>query len=340
MKFKKDQFKTILEGLKPGLAQKNLADNLANFSFSGKRVYTYNDQIFISHVLETDFQCSVSGDKFYSIVANSPGDELDITLSNNEMIIKGAKSKAKMTLATGDPDLDKIQVPYEEKGWATLPEGFTEGLELCCLSLSRDLTKPAFTCVAINDSDLLSTDRVRISRYLMGGSFSDKKFLIPGTSAKVLTKYPIIEYLKGNGWIHFRTGGQAVISSRLFNDTFPDVNAFFELKGKEIALPKRLKEMVDSVSSIIESKFEADKFLSVLISGKEKTITCSGQGDTNSFVRFESLEAGIQEDLSFDINPVFLSKILDSDTSMIVGESKALFLKDNFEHVVSLSNKK
>ena len=338
MKIKKAELQTILENLRPGLARRDIVGKLSDFTFSGDRICTFNDQISISHPFESEFECSVDGQSFYQVVVNSPGEEIDLTMTEKNLVIKGEKSKASLIVSEGSVILDKIKMPrISSKKWKVLPVSFRKGVRLCSFSVSSDLTRPALTCVAIKGDKIFSADNLRISKFLLESVIDD--FLITGVSASILTKYPVTKYLKDESWIHFKTEDDIIFSCRVIVDVFPDVGAYFNVEGLSVVLPKELKDVVTSVSVVTDEEFSIDRIISVSMLKKEKIITCSGKGSRGSFERVCALEGRIQRDVVFDINPAFFSEVLESELEMTLGENHALFVKDSFEHVMCLPQK-
>lgn len=339
MKIKRAELQTILENLRPGLARRDIVGKLSDFTFSGNRLCTFNDQISISHPFESEFECSVDGQNFYSVIVNIPEGEIDLTLKESKLVIKGEKSKASLVTSEGGVVSSKIKVPrINSKKWKDLPELFTKGVKLCSFSVSTDLTRPALTCIAVKGDKIFSADNLRISKFLLSAPVGDD-FLITGASAAVLAKYPVTKYLKDDSWIHFKTEGDIIFSCRVIVDVFPDVSGYFKVDGVSFALPDELRNVVDSVSVVADEEFSIDRIISVLLSKKEKTITCSGKGSLGSFERTCALGGRIQHDVEFDINPSFFSEVLYSGSEMTLGESHALFTGDAFAHVMCLPQK-
>lgn len=336
MKIQKAELQRILENLRPGLAKRDIVSKLSDFTFLGDRICAFNDQISISHPFESEFECSVDGQNFYSVIVNIPEGNIDLTLAESKLIIKGEKAKASLVTSEGGGVLGKIKVPrIKSKKWKDLPEMFTKGVKLCSFSVSTDLTRPALTCIAVQGDKIFSADNLRISKFLLSTPVGDD-FLITGVSAVILAKYPVTQYLKDDSWVHFKTEGDIIFSCRVIVDVFPDVSEYFKVDGVSFALPAELKNVVDSVSVVADEEFVVDQIISVFLSKKDKTIVCSGQGSLGSFERSCSLGVRIQSDVAFNINPSFFSEVLYSGSEMTLGDNHALFTGDSFEHVMCL----
>lgn len=343
MQVKKNELQTILEGLRPGLAKRDIVETLSNFTFSNNRICTFNDQISINHPFECDFECSVDGQNFYSIVVNSPGETVDLVMDGVDLIVSTKESKAVLKTVEVANILSKIQLPeVKAPGWKILPEDFLKGIKLCSFSVSKDLTRPSLTCVAALKDKILSSDGLRISKFNLSKEMRDD-FLIPGTSASILVSYPVKRYVKSDSWVHFKTDSDVVFSSRTVLDEFPEVNDYFKVEEVvSFNLPKGLKEIVDSVAIITDQEFAVDRVIKISFLKKDKKIVCSGYGSLGSFERFCPFKEGenVQRNVFFDINPYFFSEILNNGSKMTLGEKYALFSEGNFEHVMCLPTKK
>jgi len=339
VKVKKEELQKILENLRPGLTKRDIVNKLSEFTFSGERICTFNDQISISHPFKSDFECSIDGQSFYQVVINSPGEMINLEVTEKSLVIKGEKSKAILAISENSVVLDKIKMPdISSKKWKQLPELFIEGIKLCSFSVSKDLTRPYLTCVAVKDNKVFSCDNLRMSKFLLDKSVGDK-FLILGESATILTKYPVKKFLKDESWVHFKTESDTIFSCKVIVDIYPDLDQYFNVEGLSFALPDELKSVVDSVAVVTDEEFSIDNIISVSIEKKEKIITCCGIGTKGSFERICQLEGRIQRDVTFAINPAFFSEILNYKSEMVLGENHALFTGKSFEHVMCLPRK-
>lgn len=355
MEIKKADLQKILEDLRPGLAKRDIVNTLSDFTFFGDRIGTFNDQISISYPFEFGPSCSVDGQSFYQVVMNSVEGDIALRLKEEKEVSEGEKPKlfliiksgggkegSKASLKTSEAvAVNKIKVPsMKSKLWRTIPERFIEGVKFCSFSVSTDLTRPYLTCVAVKKDKIYSSDGLRISQYSLDGEFDEDDFLILGESAAILAKYKTIEkYVKDDNWIHFRTEENIIFSCRVIKETFPDVSKHFVIKhGVSFVLPKGVKEVVDSVSTVADAEFSVDRVVKVSISGN--SIECSGRGSQGSFDKWFTLEKKVEGNIQFGINPLFFSEILsESDLKMKLDENHALFETEIFQHVMCLPRK-
>ncbi len=336
MKIKTKELSKVLNKIRIGTIKKSLTGEEQAFIFTEDNILTYNDQICIQHPFTSDFQCSIPANEFYDIVSKI--DDKEITLKylkdKNRLIIKSKSVNANLSVIHQEDILQLIQDLGIDsiKRWKKIPKDFIEGAFLCSFSVSKDATLPYLTCIFVDDKRIISSDNYRISKYTMKSRIRHS-FLIPGDSALILSKSEIIEYNVGESWAYFRTEDDAVFAIRLVNEEYVGVDDLFEFEGKKIELPEDLKKTVEAVSILAEGDFDIDKRIEVSI--EDKKIKCRGERDIGWMEN--TLPIDYKGKTSFFINPIFFSKILEKTNKMVIGEDRALFELDNFQHLISLS---
>jgi len=204
MKVKRTEVLDALSRVEPGLAAKEIVEQSQSFVFVDGDVLTFNDEIAIAHPLDVGIQGAVKADEFYKLMSKLKEDELDITTDGGELRVKGQKKEAGIRMEA------EITLPLKEiappKKWTQLPSKFCDALKFCIFSTSTDMTKPALTCLYVNDTSVVSCDNFRLTRYSMGdeakGLFP-APFLLPAAAARQLLKYAPKKYAIVGGWIHF-----------------------------------------------------------------------------------------------------------------------------------------
>ncbi len=325
----------ILQLVQPGLAQKEIIQQSNCFVFSNDRVMTYNDEIAISHPLVTDINGAVLANELFSLLTKTKEAELDIIQTDQGLSIKGGKFKASITIAS------EITLPVDEISeygvFAALPKDFTKALKFCLFSCSKDMTKPALTCVHVIDDVMEASDNFRITVRYFDSTYFAQPVLIPSNVAKVLSNFDVVEYSSNKGWLHFKTSGQTVFSCRTFeNIIFPDVSQFVDTEeGEVIHLPKDLADVLSRAGIFSGTKFHTDERVKVIITpGK---LTVKARGDAGWFEEFSRIKYK-GEEKKFEVHPEFLSYIFELCDSMEIGEYSLRFegKEEEFVHVVSL----
>ncbi len=336
MKIKTKELIKILQVVRPGLAKKEIVEQSTHFIFGGQNIVTYNDRVCISHPLKSDFHCSVQAEDFYKIVSNIEEEEIDLSFEKGEIWIGSKETRAGLkTLVSGEIEklIDILNLSSLEKKWVKLPKEFIEGIFLCMFSASQDMTKGVLNSVSVGGNTIVSSDNLRISKYQMKDRIQ-KKFLLPLSSAIELVKFSIVEYVLTSNWIHFRTEDDVVFSSRIEVGDFPAIDSFLKVEGETFTFPDGLKKAVKDVSVIAEGEYELDKRIEVKID--KGIITCLGQDKNRGWIERDTEMKYKGEKIFFLINPSFFYQILEKSVKMTLGGDRALFVSEQFVHVMVL----
>lgn len=335
----------ILQSVKPGLATREFIEQATHVIFLGDHVATYNDTLCIVAEFHTDFVCSVKGDEFYKTVDSINESEIEITLENDQIKLNAKKTKAGMSTVVGENEkVEKFITTLMEKTkqsrfWKVAASDFKEGLFLCALSASRDMTTGVRCCVAIKDDTLYSTDGVRVSKYVMSRKMDD--LLISARDAIELAKYDISHYGRSDGWLHFKTKDNVQFHCKTMVGDYPfeGVIKVFRVPKDEIALPKELRDSLMAASVFSEGDVDIAKLVEITIT--DNKIICKSQKERGWIIKEVDLEKYEGPDLYFYINPVFFAQILDKTTTFFLSQKedwpdKAIFTNENFQHVIAL----
>lgn len=334
MKTNREQLLKDLSLVKAGLASKEQIEQSTSFVFSKGRVYTYNDEIAVSHPTDIDLYGAVMANEFMSLLNKCTDEELDLAEVKGGLSIQGKKFDAEIKLEVEITlPLDEFKIPSDFK---PLPKDFAQAVKFCLFSCSGDLTKPALTCVHATVDRVESCDNFRLTvRYFdEGTNYFPEPLLLPFNAAKELTSFPAVEYAVENGWIHFRTEEDTVFSCRTFQDIeYPDLHKFMDMEGAVLKLPSDLKEVLERASIFSANKIKSDQRIKVNLT--EGKLTVFGEGDAGWFeescrVRYKGC------DTCFEINPDFMISILDLSDDAEVGVDRLKLESEDFVHVVYL----
>jgi hypothetical protein len=338
MKIKKAALLKALESIKPGLAKKQIIESDKDFIFTGNDVLTYNSQMSIFYPFETDFKCSVPSFELYNIIKNIKEDEIEISVLENKLNIKSEKTKANISISKAEKiseiisslDLNKIM-----ENLLPLPKKFLEGIELCLLSASNDLTKPSLSSILIKNNLIMSSDSFRISKFDMDESI-EKTFYIPINSAIELIKLPVVDYCYNENFIFFSTKEDVLFFCQAINpEIIYNYEDFFDnFKGINITLPNDISEMIKSSSVFSEGDFTTEKMIQIKILKNE--IKCKGENGIGWIESSSKIDFNSDIGINFSINPEFFSKILQYSTKISYQKGKILFSMENFSHLIAL----
>jgi len=325
----------ILNAMQPGLASKENVEQSTSFIFAGNQIITYNDEIAISHPIDFELEGAVIAKKLLKLLESLKDAELEITTTNTEMAVAGAKDKAgiKFTLKTNINEI--VEVLGKAKKWHDLPEAFCNAIKFCIFSVGKDCTKPMLTCVHISDKDIFACDDYRVTKY----TFDDADLLkmnIPANEVRNLKDYAPTSYSTTPGWVHFKNKENVIYSCRTFEGAYPKeqiLKIIDSINGEKVILPENLSETLNCASIFTKdgNKVVSDNQVHVTLeSGK---ITVRGVGSEGWFeapsrIRYKG------PTIEFETNPDFMQDILKFSNEVIISNDILRFEGPSFVHVM------
>jgi len=339
MLIKTEDFKKILQTIKPAISKREVVEQSTHFIFTGTDATAYNDRICISYPCESDFVCSVNSDDMSRIINGFSSTDIEITMKDNQLQVKGKKARSGLACIEEGPIMKMIQDLNTKNllknyKWYNLPAEFNEALNLCLFSASKDVSLVELSCLSISNKGIISSDNLRISSYSLSIDVP-RDFLIPLSSAEELAKIKVTKLLLTEAWAHFATEENIIFSCRIVSAEYPDVFEFFEMTdAMKLEMPKNLKKTIDSIIFSVEGDIDIDKKMQLTIT--DNKICCRAEKQNCWIEQDIDIEYN-SETIQFDINPIFLAQILEKSTTMKIEPGKALFESgDNFKHVMAM----
>lgn len=340
---KKSTLLKVLASLKPGLSSRAIVEQTDHYLFFEDKIATYNEMICIAGPFNIGFSGSVKAVEFYKLLAGISSEEISLELKKGQVVVETEGSSFGMAYSDSGQIHDLVKtVVFKDLSWRVLPKGLKQALVLCSFSASKNMTTPALTGVWAKGKDVLSSDDYRLSWYELEKGLR-RGFLIPASSAVWLREYEFEEYCLETGWIYFKDEDGLILGARLLGEEFPAERAksiFPQKEEKGFALPKELKKAVDKTAVLMQGDPVLDRQLTLTFFKEKKKYKVKAEAkkkEVGWFSEIFDMEEGLEDGFSITINPVFLEEILSYAVILrLVGETHALFLSDNFKHLVSL----
>ena len=328
---KRQEVLNILKAVKPALANKEILEQTTSFVFRKKTVFTYNDEVMISHPINLPIKGAVPAKELYDLLSKIEVDKIKIEQTENELSIKGNNFKAGLSL---NP---KVTLPIKDikmtDDWNKLPKDFCEGVSFCLFSAGMDYSNLVLTHIHVGKGFVESCDNFRLSRHTIKSSKTS--MLIPVTAAKELIKYKPTHYQKTKGWVHCKNKESVTFSFRTHASKYPDTSAILEMKkGTEIKFPSSLLSSLVGAETLCKEDLGGDKFIKVKLKDKEMTI--QGKGDVGWYKETFELKKACKEKVVFEINSKSFRDILTHLKKATLSKTKMKFEGDNFTHMVVL----
>lgn len=331
-----DELKVILEKVSPGLGTDRLVEGLNRFTFSEGNVITYNDKISISARCEVEEEFSVDATDFLSVCKNFSG-SVNLFIKENKIILNSRKVKGGCSISTVSDEvkeaIEQLALVKEEK--KKLPSNFLEGVALCLFSIGKS-TGRNLDCIFIQDNKMYSSDNLRISEFSLSSSINNT-LLLPGNVVENLLHLSPIQFQCSSSWIHFWDNESTKFSIRLAMGDYPEIlPEFFELDDScEIHFPKGMAEEIKQMIPLSKGEYDIDKEILLSSIGKGR-LSCKAEREGVWVEKIITTDSEEEIDVSFTINPLFLSDVLTRTDCFQVNQEKALFSFEDFRHVLTL----
>lgn len=326
----------------PAVQKKTVISQYDHFVFNKGNVSSYNGDLFFSHPVETEIECSVVASDLIEVMKTVDGKEVELSLDGKTLnlvsddvvaTLSTEVHKDSVVQAITSMNLDSIDWNKS----STAPKDLITGIANCLFSLSKDANDIRnLNHIHIIDNVVESSDGFRGSEYIMDSEMDE--VLIPGSSAMVLINQVPECYSSTEGWIHFLDSNDVIFSIRVGDGAFPDVGGLIESMSSDtysVKLPDSLKNTLDKFTNISDGDLDVYKFVQVDI--KDGKLSCSTKKETCNVKKTIDYEDDKVE-ISFFISPVFLSSIMDKTNIIKINakEKAAIFSVSNFTHMISL----
>lgn len=319
-----------LESASPGLASRELIEQSACFVFVGGKVCTFNDEIAcsISSPL-TGVSGAVVAKPLLDLLSKLPEEEIDITMDESKMSIKGKGRRAEIVIESEIKlPVDAIETPGD---WVKLEPDFLEGISIT--SAVAATTKDAnfvLTCVHIHPDHLEACDNFQAIRFpVKTGAIAS--CLVRQSAIRHVPQLGMTEMAVGESWIHFRNAAGLQLSCRRWQERYEDLDPILTCDGDPITLPGGLNEAVDKAKIFSSENIDSDQ---LLVRIKDGTLLIRGEGSHGKYE--EKRKVTFSGDISFMIAPRLLIEITQRATDCLIGPGRLKVSTGKFTYVSCL----
>jgi len=318
-----------------GLASKEIISQSSSFVFNKEEIIAYNDEILVRFPYIAEFEGAVEADPLLKLLSKYKVKELDVEVTEKELIFKSKTSQAGVLL-------QDVHLPYENiavnQNFQNLPTDFLKLCKVASLSASRDISNVILTCLHINGNKIEACDRFRYSRITMDTRMH--KFLIRVVDIDKLVKanFNPKSYSKDSSWIHFKNDIGAIFSCKLVNAKYLKTDKLQNVEGFSFDIPEAIQDAVEKASTF-SGTFNADESERIKINITEDNFNIESKNDSGWFK--EDIKFAYKgEDLEFFINPDHFGDAIDKFKTITSNGSLIKFESENIYHVIALLQKK
>jgi len=341
---KRERLLSDLTAAQSGLAAKELIEQTTCFVFSKNgRVFAYNDEVAVSKQTEFKGVGAVQAKELLSLLRLLHDDEVDISTTDSEMLIKSRRSEAalRLTMEISLPTDVIDEVLKEKKKWTRLPSNFNQAIQISMMTAGHSYSHPALSCVHVTSQFAESCDNFRLTRYTLKDEVPNLELLIPAHSARELVKHDVKSLCITQGWANFKTEDgdknqpDLIFSCRTISHAYPNLNEFLQVDGQPIRFPTDLADALNRARIFANTDSAMDQDARTTIRIADHWIVVSGEGDAGRFSEKVRIKYD-GEPIEFVANPSILAKILPILTRAVVGASRIKFIGAEFSHAICL----
>lgn len=334
-KMKTKDLLNALSIVKPGLSSKEgILEQSTSFAFIDGRVVTYNDEVSVSHPVEAlNITGAVKAELLYNFLSKVSAEEISISLADNYIKIVCGKSKVKLAIEPEIKlDLSELQNP---KKWKSISPTFLDDIKFASMAAGKDQSYAVFTCINIREDGIIeTTDRYRACRCY--GDF-DQSFLLPADVVQDIVRVNPTKICLEKSWVHFKSKEGTIISCRIFEAKYADLDPFFNEKewGEEFKFHPDIIDVVQRAMVFTKEGYSLDTFLHVTID--KGCVTIKTECEFGNFEESAEIEYS-GNTLQFRIVPyLFLDILKEKDTIVSHSDKLLKFKGGNWEYIAALS---
>jgi hypothetical protein len=339
MKITRKKLIAVLESVTPGLAtREENVEQSSCFVFRRGKVYTYNEEIMCSAPLAVEFEGAVPALLLLNLLRKLDEDTIVLKVKGqSELRINGRNKSAGVRFeAEAKLPVDKVEIP---KKWNSLPDGFTNAIDLVKNCASTNDLHFGLSCVHFAKNHVEAMDNAQACRAKLRAGFT-KSCLVRRAAVIHLVSAGLTKMAETANWVHFRSPSLRVISCRRYLEKYEDLTEIFDGDGTPIKIPRSLADATSkaAVFTSQDATSVASKEL-VLVTLTKGKVEVKGEG-TMGWYREKQKVKYSGPNMTFAITPQTLSKIAKEHTKARVSTGKLIIDGDTWRLVFCLYDEK
>lgn len=262
-----NQLALVAPGLSTG---REVLEQSSCFVFADDTVTTFNNEIACRASLELGgITGAVVAEPLLNMLDKLPDDTLNISVEDGDapkLVVKGKRRKQRVKMETETLlPVDMVPMP-DEDDWAELPEEFCQGVPIVCEVTNKKHNKFPMQCVHFTGTHIEASDNVQMARVRMVLPV-EGDFLVRATTIKSVAELqPEWAYCPGGDWAHFATASGCIISCRIHNLEYPNIDQLVDMAlGDQVTLPAQLADIIERAQVMSAKTTEATEKVTVFL---------------------------------------------------------------------------
>jgi len=320
-----------LESVSIGIATKELLEQSSAFVFHKGRIITFNDEITASIPTKLKIEGVIQAEPFYKMVKKIKEEEIKVAQEGSIFIIRGKDFQAKFNSEKEIIiPIDEINIP---KKFKKLPTGFSKAIRMVCITAGKALSEPLLMNVHIENNKIESCDNDRVTICTLDKNLK-MDILVSAKNIGEINKQEVNSIASSDGWIHFKTKKGAILSSRLIDEDYIDLEQYVPTQsGKPIVFPTQIKDLLDKGEIFSQNEISTEKLIKIRL--KDGKLDIMSQNSTGKYRGWKKVKY-FGPDLTFEINPDFLRDILSLSHKVSIVDNTLMFEEEDAVHVINL----
>lgn len=309
-----------LESVSPGLSPKEIVEQTSCFVFRDGLVHTYNEEVACRLPVNLKITAAVKAEPLLAVLSKMTEEEIDISVKESELIIKGKKRLAAISLdAEIRLPIDSIDRP---KKWADLPDDFVEAVAAVheCAGTKKDVGF-ATLCIHVHPKFMEACDNFQAIRYKLKTTITEET-IVKASTLRQIIPLGVTEMSESGAWLHFRNPNGLIISCRRHTEDlneFSSLDTVYEMKNAEgVTLPQGLSEAAEKAQIFSAENTEKDL---ITVSLEEDRLILKGQSISGWYKEEKKLRYEGRP-IKFTIRPNLLIEVLKRHNECEINETK------------------
>ena len=330
MKIETNELKANLKLLKDALGKDDYTNK---FYFRDNAIYAINGKLFTKIAFEHNQEFTVDGKSFTAFLNKIKAKEIELELTENNVLIKTSKSRSEFPLYK-----EEQSIPTEifDNQLAIAPIDLGEAITTVAYASSKNKARVHLCGVMLRGNEATGTDGRQISVSSFDGNF-EEQLIIPSSIVKYVKDLGIASYAIVGDWFVFETTtGVQFACSRLEGQypTKEQIDGIMDLEiDDEIKFPvKATVEALETCSVFLDSVDDLNKLVKVEVKDGKAMLTAKSVSGQHK----EKVKAEFDGEVMFGINPDFFKAILNKTDSVGVKDGRMIFESDDNKCVIAL----
>ena len=211
---------TALGKALPGIESGNsLIEGADTFVFDGKgTVRSYNDTISVSvtSVALMGLVGAVKAQDLFKVLKRVSESDIQFEIEDDKWKIKSGRGRSKLTRFADNLSQFLECVDTDRTEWVPLPSDFLDALRLCYISGNKAQKRGCY----VENNILFSTDNQVLNRYVFAPEIPVGDLYLDDPAVHEIIKLGAFTSVNiGQGWIHFKTEDDVILSAKLKDRT-------------------------------------------------------------------------------------------------------------------------